>query len=66
MSGMQRTTTVTQDDRWAGLRLPDLGDHSGPKLHGMQGVMAVLKPRKLALVYAMAPVPMAEAIATPQ
>jgi hypothetical protein len=39
-SGMQRSVTVTWDDRCAGLRLPDLGWGRRPKLHGMQGVNA--------------------------
>jgi hypothetical protein len=37
---MQRSITVTRDDRCAGLRLPDLGWGRRQKLHGMQEVKA--------------------------
>jgi hypothetical protein len=36
-SGIQRTTTVTSRRPVGWARIPDLGDFSGPKLHGMQG-----------------------------
>ena len=35
---MQRSVTVTRDDRCAGLRFPDLGWGRRPNLHGMHGV----------------------------
>jgi len=40
MSGIQRTATVNSRRLLGWAHVPDLGNRSGPKLHGMQGVRA--------------------------